>query len=182
MPIWYNANSMKTILFMATSLNGIIATSDGSEDFLSDTNWRTFMGLAHKHGNIVYGRKTYETVLSWGEPYTSDLKSVKNKVVISSSLRSSPEEFRLAQIPEEAVKHLNEQGCETVLLSGGSTLNSSFAQAGLIDEVIFNIEPCVVGNGIPVFAPEKLTLQLGFAECQELENGIIQLRYVVNKN
>jgi len=45
---------MKVILTMATSANGIIATKEGSEDFLSHTNWVQFVKLAKRLG-VLYG-------------------------------------------------------------------------------------------------------------------------------
>jgi dihydrofolate reductase len=53
---------MKVILTMAVSANGIIATKDGSEDFLSHDNWIQFVKLANKIGCFIWGRKTYEAV------------------------------------------------------------------------------------------------------------------------
>ena len=57
---------MKTTLFMAMSLNGIIAKEDGNEDFLSHKNWETFSELVNTFGNFVVGRKTHEAVKKMG--------------------------------------------------------------------------------------------------------------------
>lgn len=51
-------NGMKVILTMATSANGIIATKEGSEDFLSEENWKRFVHLAHTIGCFIWGEKS----------------------------------------------------------------------------------------------------------------------------
>ena len=73
---------MKIILFMATSLNGMIADKSGSEDFLSDTNWQTFSDFAKKHGCFIIGRKTYEAVQKWPDYNFNDIDA-RLKIVVS---------------------------------------------------------------------------------------------------
>ena len=46
---------------------------------------------------------------------------------------------------------------KSVVVTGGSKMNSSFAKSGLIDEVILNVEPVIIGEGIPLFDPAFLT-------------------------
>ena len=72
---------------MAISVNGIIATKEGSEDFLSHDNWIQFVELAHKIGCFIWGRKTYDAVTKWKGDYLNDLKDVK-KVAFSPSERA----------------------------------------------------------------------------------------------
>lgn len=53
---------MKVTLFMAMSLNGIIARKNGDEDFLSSNNWNSFSELVKTFKNFIIGRKTFEAV------------------------------------------------------------------------------------------------------------------------
>jgi len=68
-----------------------------------------------------------------------------------------------------------------VVLTGGSTLNSSFAKENLIDEIIFNVEPFVLGKGISVFRSDKFEFKLKLKGVKQLKNNIVQLHYLVDK-
>lgn len=94
--------AMKIILTMAISINGIIATKKGSEDFLSHTNWIQFIKLAKKVGCFIWGRKTYEAVIKWESDYLKDLEGVK-KIILSRSNLKLKEGFVLAKAPPAKV-------------------------------------------------------------------------------
>lgn len=172
---------MKVVLYMAISANAIIARENNKEDFLSHDNWITFAKLAKKAGCMIWGRKTHEIVRKWEKEYHDDIRNVTKLVV------SADPDFRLeagyhpAKSPEEALKLLRSKGFREVILTGGSMLNSSFAKAGLIDEIILNVEPVVVGRGIGLFFPAEFVLRLKLLGIKKIGRGIVQLHYRVVK-
>lgn len=172
---------MKVVLTMAISANGIIATKTGSEDFLSHDNWLQFVKLAKRVGCFIWGRKTYEAVLGWEGDYLRELVNVK-KIIISRSDIELKGGFELANSPEEALKILEEKGFKEVLITGGSTINSAFAKAGLIDEVIFDVNPSILGKGIPVFAPDDFVLPMELMGVEKVESNLVELHYKVKKD
>ncbi|OGH20664.1 MAG: hypothetical protein A3D74_05170 [Candidatus Levybacteria bacterium RIFCSPHIGHO2_02_FULL_37_13] len=171
---------MKVILSMAISVNGIIATKEGSEDFLPHGNWIQFVKLVNKVGCFIWGRKTYEAVIRWEGDYLNDLKDAK-KIIISHADLELKEGFTLAHSPEEALGKLENEGFKEVILTGGSTNNSEFAKRGLIDEVIFDINSVVIGEGIPVFAPANFEMKLKLVSMEKIDDNIQELRYKVLK-
>jgi riboflavin biosynthesis pyrimidine reductase len=68
-----------------------------------------------------------------------------------------------------------------VSLTGGGKTNSSFMKKGLVDEIIFDVEPFALGNGIPVFAPQDFGYRLKLLKVKRLHRGILQLHYKVLK-
>lgn len=172
---------MKIILWMAISLNGMIADKNGNEDFLSHQNWIEFVKFANKVGCLIWGRNTYELVKNWEKSYLDDLANVK-KVIISrnKSLALDPE-FTLAENPKQALKILEEKGFKEVVLTGGSINNTSFAKENLIDEIILDIEPVIIGKGIRLFKEEEFQLNLKLIDVIQLNSDIIQLHYKVKK-
>jgi len=171
---------MKIILTMAISANGIIASKTGSEDFLSHANWLQFVKLAKRVGCFMWGRKTYEAVIKWEGDYLKDLEGVK-KIIISGSNIDLKEGFELAHSPEEAIELLKSKGFKEIIITGGANINSEFAKRGLIDEVIFNVNPSILGNGIPVFQSEDFELKLELIDAEKITDGIVELRYKVKK-
>lgn len=171
---------MKVILSMAVSVNGMIATKEGSEDFLSHRNWIQFVKLVNKVGCFIWGRKTYEAVIKWEGDYLNDLKDAK-KVIISHSGLQLKAGFILARSPEEALRKLENEGFKEVILTGGATNNSEFAKRGLINEVIFDVNAVVIGEGIPVFASANFEMKLQLLASEKVNDDILELHYKVLK-
>jgi dihydrofolate reductase len=170
---------MNVILYMAMSLNGYIAEENGSEDFLSDANWKKFCDLAEKHGNFVVGRKTYEAVKNWNEGFGfDDLKGIKKVIISQDENYALDEGYVLAASPKDALEKL--RGFDSVLVTGGSTINTAFMKEGLLDEVMVNIEPALIGKGIPLFAKADFLKELEFVSSEE-SDGIVSLHYRIGK-
>lgn len=173
---------MKVTLFMTMSLNGVIARKNGDEDFLNDANWKSFSKLVKSFQNFIIGRKTFEAVKKWNEAYNFDDFKDAVKVVVSSDQNYKLDEgYRLASNPKEALKILKDSGFTNILITGGSGLNSSFAKENLIDELIINIEPAVIWEGIPLFSGNNFGLKLKRVDVKKLSDDIVQLHYKVVK-
>ena len=170
---------MKVTLYMAMSLNGYIAEENGSEDFLSHDNWEKFCSLAQEHGNFIVGRKTYEAVKNWNEGFGfDDLKGIQKVIISQDPAYKLDEGYTLAISPKDALAKL--QGFESILVTGGSTINTAFMKENLLDEVILNIEPALIGKGVPLFAQDDFSKKLDFLSSKE--NGdILTLHYKVLK-
>lgn len=170
---------MKVILYMAQTINGIIARENYDEDFLSHQNWTVFVKLAENVGCFIVGRKTYEEVMKW-EKYNFD-KVKATKIIVSSRKKSKiKNSYIYANSPKDALDKAFELGYRKVLLAGGGRLNSAFMKVGLVDEIIVNIEPFVLGRGIRIFSEENFENKLKLCTVKKI-NGIVQLQYKVIK-
>jgi len=89
--------------------------------------------------------------------------------------------YILANSPADALSKASELGFTKVLLTGGGSLNSAFMKAGLVDEIIINVEPYVLGSGIRVFSEESFDNKLGLIEIKKLKSGVIQAHYKIKK-
>ena len=171
---------MKLILWMAMSLNGMIARPNNEEDFLSEDTWLEWLRWVREVGCVIFGRKTYEVVKGYGEESLRDLKGIKIVVVSSQKDYKVAEGFELVSSPQEALKVLEKGGFKVAVLTGGAILDSAFAKAGLIDEIVLNVEPVVVGEGIPLFSSSLFDLKLKLQETKKLNDDLIQLHYQVS--
>lgn len=172
---------MKVTLWMATSLNGFIARENNEEDFISKDSWNEWLTWIKSTGCMIWGRKTHEVVKTWEKEYFDDIKGVKAIIVSSNKNYEVSSDFELVSSPQEALAELEKGGFKEAILTGGSGLNSSFAKLGLINEVVLNIEPVVVGKGIPLFSTESFDLNLELIETKKVTDNLIQLRYKVKK-
>ena len=76
---------------MACSINGLIATEDGNEDFLSYRGWEIMLEFLEEYDVLIWGRKTWENILSWGDDYVKDLKDIN--IIILSETSNRQNEF-----------------------------------------------------------------------------------------
>lgn len=170
---------MKVILYMAISVDGYIAKKNNNTDWVCDTDWDVFSKMVKDAGCIVMGRKTYE-VSGDDFPYDCDLNIVmtRNEDLVS---KSSTKVVFTNKRPHEIVELAKEKGFDNLLVIGGGKLNATFLNAKLIDEIYLSVHPKIFGDGIKLFDRGEFDVDLQFLGQKELENGLIQLHYKVNK-
>lgn len=173
---------MKVILSMAMTANGIIATEKDDTSFVSETEWKHFLQMAQKIGNMIIGRRTYEVMNKKGEFEGLERVTI---LVMSHEPRtesSYPNVHFSTKSPAELLKQLEARGFESVLVAGGGKVNAAFMKAGLVDEVYLSIEPVVMGKGIRLFFEEDFTHSLELVGVSKLSQNEIRLHYRVKKS
>lgn len=165
------------ILFIASSLDGFIASPDGSIDWLftdQDYGYSEFYAGVE---TVIMGNKTYQQVLGFDEyPYpdkqvfvlTRDRTKTKDKNAI----------FISQEIPE-FITNLRSLAKGNIWLVGGGEVIEIFLQQGLIDRLILSIHPLLLGKGIPLFLPDFPSQNLELKDTQTFASGLVQLNYQV---
>lgn len=170
---------MSAVVYIAASVDGFIAREDGGLDWLPPPDGREDYGYAafmESVDALVMGRKTFETVLGFGEwPYA------KPVFVLSRAVASIPERLAgraeaVTGAPAEVLAGLAARGLRRVYLDGGLTIHS-FLAAGLVDELIITRVPVLLGRGIPLFHPRSGDLRLRHVETRAFASGLVQSRY-----
>lgn len=175
-------------VFIATSRDGFIAGENGELDWLTDENdtlgetgYDEFFASVDA---LVVGRKTFETVLSFGEwPYAG-----KRVLVLSRTLGSdgAPGAAGTSQAPDttvhadldDAVATLEREGVKRVYVDGGQTIQA-FLRRGLIGEITLTTAPVLLGSGTPLFGQLAERVHLRLIETRELGAGFTQASYEV---
>ena len=172
---------MKVTLWISTSVNGMIARSNNTEEFISWESAKLWLEYCKKAGSLVLGRKSYEIFVTWPKAFLTIVSDVPKVVLSSNKNYQVLDDFSVATSPQEVIAILKNKGVTEVVITGGSKSNSSFAKENLIDEVILNIEPVLIGEGLPIFKPETFDLKLKFVEITETKAKTIELHYKVQK-
>lgn len=68
---------------------------------------------------------------------------------------------------------------ERIGVIGGGELNGSLAKLGLIDELILDVEPVILGQGKRLFGDCKVRLDLQLIGSKRIGTGTVQNRYKV---
>jgi dihydrofolate reductase len=182
----------KLIVFNHISLDGYFTDSKSDMSFahnpIPDAEWDVFVSRnAGSGGTLVFGRITYEMMASyWPTPIAAeqmpDIAERMNnlpKVVFSRTLNGVTwQNTKLIKnnMVDEVKRMKTADGTDMVILGSGS-LVSQLAQAGLIDEYQFVLDPVVLGSGRTMFdgLSRKLTLKL--KKSQPYANGNVLLSY-----
>ena len=62
---------------------------------------------------------------------------------------------------------------------GAGDLPRTLFEAGVIDEIGFNIHPVLLGSGVPLFYEMSRQIVLELLECKPMKNGCIYVLYKV---
>ncbi len=168
---------MKVILLMAMTVDGKIARhADQFIDWSGAADKKLFVQMTKKAGVLVMGSRTYDTI---GHP----LPGRKNIVLTRNKNRCSNDKNLVFTdlAPAALLEDLKKAGYSEVILGGGSTINSLFARANLIDEMVLTIAPKIFGTGLGLFSDE-LDLNLQLQSVGKLDTERVVLRYKVLKN
>jgi dihydrofolate reductase len=170
------------IVHIATSADGYIARPDGDLEWLtSRPKPQGFYGLTAFVRSIdtkLLGRKTYERSVRLGAKFDE-----KNRTIVFS--RQAPP----ADVPSGVefvnsaigsfVSRLREHPGKDIWLMGGGELIASFLDECAIDELVINVVPVFVGDGIPLIARRHRHVPLDLQSVERFEDGVVQLHYLV---
>lgn len=167
---------MKIILLMAMTLDGMIAKrGDHFPDWTGKADKRFFAEMSRRAGAVIMGSRTYDTI---GNPLPGRLNIVMTR---RPSRRSGGRNLIFtAQSPRDIVHRLEAEGFTEAVLAGGATVNTLFARAGLIDEIVVTISPKTFGTGISLFS-DAVELDLTLLKTHRLDAGAIVLTYRVSR-
>ena len=164
-------------LFEAISVDGMIARTDGNASPFG-VSLQTFVDIVQAAGAVVWGRVTHEGTSRTG---FGRIPGIHRFVLTSNREYSVESGWTVVTTPEEAVKLAAEAGVQELIVAGGAIVNTAFARAGLLDRVVLDVAATVMGEGIPLFAPAKIDLDLHLREVKYPVPTVVQLHYDVQR-
>lgn len=170
----------KTVLYIAASLDGYIASDDGSIEWLVkyDSSISGYDEFISTVDTVVMGYATFRQLteeLSVGVwPYEG-----MDAYVVSSRDHENRKEVTFVKDPIKLVEELKRKDGKTIWIVGGAKLAHSLFDAGLIDELVLTIVPESIGKGIPLFPKTPMTLQT----IQTKHYGpFVEITYTIKSN
>jgi len=174
----------KLILYIAQTIDGFIATREGSVEWLNepdnpnaDINAYGYMDFYNSIDTTLIGYNTYNVILNFGIPFPYPDK--KNYVFSKnhSKLDDNPVEFISSDIVE-FVANLKEEKGKNIWLIGGGQINKILLNANLIDEIILGIKPVVIGQGIKLFADNDNFSKFKISEVNFFDKTFMQIKMI----
>jgi len=181
----------KVTLGLANSLDNYIARKDGGYDWL---RWsKEVAEISAKFmktiDTLLIGRKTYEVMLAAGQ---TSYPGSKNYVFTRSKKKGAELTRTLARLKKPVknvqvisgsaaafVKELKQQKGKGIVIFGGGDLAKNLFEADLIDEIVLNIQPVLLGSGIPLFHEMTKQINLKLLNSRPLKDGGLAVTYRV---
>lgn len=182
----------RVTIHMAASLDGFIARTDGSVDWM-ETSDEFAGGESLEPGFVeaflktidcyVMGSRTYETALSFeakgfGWAYGDKATFVLTRRELPRT-RGNVEFYAgdLAQLVNERLR----PSFRSIWFAGGGAVSGECLRLGLADELRYSILPILIGDGISFFDQLDRDVALHLAEVKAYKNGMVELRYDVRR-
>jgi len=179
-----------TQYYVAQSLDGYIAESDGGLDWLlgygggsgadaSAATGGSYDEFFARVGAVAMGSATYEFILAQareGWPY----EGIPSWVFTSRELPvpdGGDVRFAHGPVGDAHGEMVDAAGERNLWVVGGGKLASQFAEEGVLDQLLVTVVPVVLGSGLPTFARRLEGKQLRLEGTRAFENGMTELRY-----
>jgi dihydrofolate reductase len=182
----------RLIVFNNVTVDGYFTGAKGDFSWAHnqrpDAEWDAFVaGNAGGDGVLLFGRVTYEMMASYwptplaerNDPVMAGNMNRRMKLVFSRTLKKaawSNTKLVKGDLITEVRKLKREPGPGLVILGSGS-LVAQLAQAGLIDEYQFVVNPVALGKGRTMFQGLTKRLDLKLTQTRTFGNGNVLLIY-----
>lgn len=177
----------KIIVYIATSADGYIARLNGDVEWLNRRSRKVDYGMNAFYqtiDTILWGRKTYEWVLSYYKKKGKKQGMFDTKLTNYVFSRKPPKRAAPGvQFVSEPVKAFAQRLRATqgkhIWMMGGSELIASFLDAGEIDQFDIHVIPTFIGEGIPLVAQRQRDIALRLRSVRKYPDGVVRLRYQI---
>ena len=176
---------MNCTVYIATSLDGFIATKDRKVDFLMQIDNPTnddfgFEKFINNIDAIIMGKNTFEFLL----PFANQWVYSKPVYVMSSTLKEIPitlqdKAFLIQSDIDTLLNDLQNKGMNNFYIDGGKMIQS-FLKKDLIDELIITQVPTLLGEGIPLFSNSGIK-NFELVESELLLGQLVKSHYQIKR-
>jgi dihydrofolate reductase len=178
---------------MHVSLDGFVAAPNGEMDWIrfDEELANDVAELTASADTALFGRVTYEMMASYWPTAADQPGATKHdidharwvnraaKLVFSRTLeRAEWENTQIVRdnIPAEIAKLKAQPGKNLLMIASAATAHT-FMQNGLIDEYCINVNPVVLGGGLPLFADLTKRIELNLMSAKSYSCGVVGLHY-----
>lgn len=176
----------KVVLYIAKSLDGYIADSNGGVDWLTgqdeeNTDPGSYPEFIKTVDTVILGYKTYHQVTTELSPDSWVYSGMKSYVVTSKKIESTDEIIFTNENLVDLIYSLKSQEGKDIWICGGASIANQLLELNLIDEFYISIIPTILGNGIRLFEEHNKEIKLELINTRNY-NGIVDLQYKCRKS
>lgn len=172
----------KISLFIAMSLDGYIADSKGSVNWLTgqgndDDPIDAYSEFVRDIDTVIMGWNTYHQIVTELSPDEWVYDDFKTYVVTHKPKTSSDKICFVNENPVELIKKLREENGKGIWICGGANLIQQLVQEDIIDCYYITVIPTILGSGIRLFEKTDHEIKLRLLKTQSCD-GMTDLIYI----
>ena len=182
-----STKSFRVTIHMVSSLDGFIASKDGSIEWMRSTDiYEDGVSLTEEYITeflksidcYIMGSRTYEHAVELGWAY-GDTPVI---VLTNRDLRANKEnvEFYAGDL-NEFINQLKSK-YYNVWMVGGAEVTTKFLKQQLADEIVMTIIPVLLGGGKRFFDHFGEEYKLHLKDTTAFEDGMVELSYEILKS
>jgi dihydrofolate reductase len=169
----------KVILYIATSLDGFIAPTNGDMSFLSvvaqegeDYGYADFVSMVD---TVIMGRITYDWVMTQVKEFSH---ADKESYIITHTEKPNvgKTHFYTGDL-KDLIVALREKNGKNIFIDGGASIVNQLLKERLIDEFYISIIPVLLGSGVRLFQEGQPPQNLQLVRVKHYPKGLVQIHY-----
>jgi len=171
--------------YIATSLDGYIATEDDQLDWLFaheglDLGKHDYRIFLQRIATVVMGRATYDFLESENAPWAYGNQRVL--VVTSHPIATPKGPLAVRSDIDELIAELRALNDGDVWILGGGKLQMAFIERGALDEIEIYVMPDLIGGGRPLFPATGVRARPRLLSAGALGGGCVRLHYAFDRD
>jgi dihydrofolate reductase len=166
--------------YIAASLDGFIATRDGSLEWLfkydgMDLGEHDYRVFVQRIRTVVMGRGTYDFLA--GDPSPWPYAGQRVLVVTSRPIDDPKGALEIRDDVGALIAELREREDGDVWMLGGGQLQMAFLERGALDEIEIYVIPELIGGGTPLFPATGHAASPRLISARSMDRGCVRLHY-----
>ena len=166
--------------YIASSLDGFIATDDDRLDWLfqyndMDLGEHDYKSFLKRVRTLVMGRGTYDFLAN--DPAPWDYEDHRVLVVTSRPIDDPKGKLEVRSDVDALIAELRTLDDSDVWMMGGGQLQMAFLEKGALDEIEIYVIPELLGGGRPLFPATGHRASPKLISAQSLDRGCVRLHY-----
>ena len=176
----------KIKLYIAMSLNGMIAAKDGNIDWLNsipnpDKTDYGYSEFINSIDTTIMGYNTFRQLIDWGIEWPYPDK--KNYVITGKkNVENTSHVSFISENHTGWISQLKKQEGKDIWLIGGGQVNALLLNAGLIDLIQVFIMPVIIPEGIGLLSLISDPVSLRLTDFKTHSSGAAEITYSLEKN
>ena len=171
----------KVIAYIAMSLDGYIASKNGSVDWLSGDgseaeNFGSYKEFIENVDTVILGNTTYKQIITELSPDKWAYEGKQSYVITNQQYQNTDEIIFTNKNILDLVNTLKSNDGKNIWICGGSSIINQFHKQELIDEYTITIIPTILGDGIRLFQTDEVECKLKLIQTRTY-NGMVDLTY-----
>jgi dihydrofolate reductase len=170
----------KILGYIASSLDGFIATEADSLDWLFEYNdldlgEHDYRNFIKRIRTVVMGRGTYDFLAKDDSPWAYSEQRV---IVVTSQPIPNPKgPLETRSDVDNLIRELRGLNDGDVWVLGGGQLQMAFIERCALDAIEIYVMPELIGGGRPLFPPTGFRTRLRLLQTDALGQGCVRLHY-----